>query len=262
MSHLKVLGLGLALLASALILPGVWGLDTWKWEVSIQNKGVHECGGVLHASRWILSSASCFKSLSNVSDWSVVFARWQLAPISWEIGIQKVFKHGAYTTQLSGFDIALVKLVTPVNITTSFEMIALIPLPDKSDKFADGDLCSVVGWGNVHKSGVEQYPASNLQVTTVSLLRHETCNRKFQEQYLSNIVFIQSDMLCSQSSTSPGACKGDTGGPLVCSVSRRTKLVGLLSWNMGCSTDGFGIYTNVSAFTTWISDTELSNSNN
>ncbi|XP_078508679.1 prostasin-like [Lissotriton helveticus] len=258
MSRLKVMGLGLALFASALILPSVWGL---KWEVSIQNKRVHECGGVLVADKWILSSASCFKSLSNVSEWSAVFRRWQLPVNPLEIGIQKVIKHSSYTMQLSGYDIALLKLVKPVNIANNNVNITTIALSSTNDRLADGTPCDVVGWGNVHKSGVQQFPASQVKVTPVSLLNHDTCNQIFQTRYLPNIVFIQSDMLCSNSSTIPGACKGDTGGPLVCIIGGSIKLVGILSWNMGCSTDGLGVYTNVSAFSQWIQDTETNNNN-
>ncbi|XP_072549133.1 polyserase-2-like [Salminus brasiliensis] len=47
----------------------------WPWMASLQRNGTHVCGGTLVAEQFVLSSADCFSSSSNASDWTVILGR-------------------------------------------------------------------------------------------------------------------------------------------------------------------------------------------
>ena len=57
------------------------------------------------------------------------------------------------------------------------------------------------------------------------------------------------------------ACQGDSGGPLaienpLIENEKRWVLAGIISWGDGCAIPGkYGVYTRVSAVTTWIANT-------
>ncbi|KAG9264225.1 transmembrane protease serine 9-like [Astyanax mexicanus] len=47
----------------------------WPWMASLRRNGTHVCGGTLVSEKHVLSSADCFSSSSNASDWTVVLGR-------------------------------------------------------------------------------------------------------------------------------------------------------------------------------------------
>ncbi|XP_069507973.1 chymotrypsinogen B-like [Ambystoma mexicanum] len=252
--------LGLVLLTSALSPPRVYCLLTsTPWQASIQWKEIHQCGGALVASNWVLSSASCFKNLSDVSQWSVVLARWKPPDDSTRVGIKKVIRHDSYTMQIAGYDLSLVQLATPISNRT--DDVSPIRVPNATTQFKDGTPCSVTGWGKVTKRGAAEYPYNQLQVVDVSVLNSGPCNDMFQARYMPSVTFIQSDMICSNASAAPGACSGDTGGPLVCNNTGLPILAGILSWNMGCGTDSLAVFSSTVGFRNWILTTQQKNNN-
>eukprot|EP00094_Tigriopus_californicus_P007089 TCALIF_06824-PA protein Name:"Similar to Prss2 Anionic trypsin-2 (Rattus norvegicus)" AED:0.07 eAED:0.07 QI:97/0.5/0.6/1/0/0.2/5/232/202 len=54
--------------------------------------------------------------------------------------------------------------------------------------------------------------------------------------------------------------KGDSGGPLACQKDGEYLLTGIVSWGVGCATEGMpGIYTNVRNYLDWINSTMEAN---
>ncbi|XP_029462739.1 tryptase-like [Rhinatrema bivittatum] len=215
------------------------GKEAWQWQVSIQRNGIHICGGALISKSWILSSAGCFSSLGNTSEWRVSL-RWTNQT---NLNISRIIRHPSYSLEISGYDIALVQLNHDISYTN-----LSIGLPQYSDEVPDGTHCFLSGWEKVDKSMV----LPDLQhLQNVSILGSAACNHFFQSKYVSGITFIQEDMLCGED-TSNGNCKGVIGGPLACNIKDKCKLVGILSWTVGCPHAGLGIYTKTTAFLQWI----------
>ena len=61
-------------------------------------------------------------------------------------------------------------------------------------------------------------------------------------------------MICAGGSDKD-ACQGDSGGPLVCEVDGQQYISGIVSWGIGCATEGIpGVYTNVQKYVSWIKE--------
>jgi secreted trypsin-like serine protease len=63
--------------------------------------------------------------------------------------------------------------------------------------------------------------------------------------------------MCAGLPTRSGdACQGDSGGPLVLrDTSGKARLVGLVSYGIGCGRDGlYGVYTRLGAYANWLKE--------
>lgn len=141
-----------------------------------------------------------------------------------------------------GFDIALVKLATVNGKGIVFGDVAQpICLPSSDSDYKPGTWCSVSGWGMqkrktkillfpfdqtscdiqfVNQTAASEESVSNvLKVASVPLISSETCNKKevYGNQLNSNT--FPDGMLCAgYLEGGTDACRGDSGGPLACSV--------------------------------------------
>ncbi|XP_039767211.1 polyserase-2 [Ornithorhynchus anatinus] len=116
---------------------------TWPWSTEVVVPGAsNPCHGVLVSENWVLAPASCFlgtDTLSpNISGWRVL-----LPP-----GVRSVpvthFIPNENFTQDADYDLALLKLETPVNLTQDTQPLCL-PHPDHY--FLPGSRCRLALWG-------------------------------------------------------------------------------------------------------------------
>ncbi|XP_077820429.1 transmembrane protease serine 5 isoform X6 [Macaca mulatta] len=96
------------------------------------------------------------------------------------------------------------------------------------------------------------YSSDMLQDTVVPLLSTQLCN--------SSCVYsgaLTPRMLCAgYLDGRADACQGDSGGPLVCPDGDTWRLVGVVSWGLGCAEPNHpGVYAKVAEFLDWIHDT-------
>ncbi|XP_006901991.1 PREDICTED: mastin-like [Elephantulus edwardii] len=102
-----------------------------------------------------------------------------------------------------GGDIALLKLMAPVNVS---KLVGLVSLPPKEFKHLSDMRCVVTGWESLPKPKC-------LQEIEVPLVGQQKCKKIYKK--LLRPKNIKEDMICARAS-GKDSCQGDSGGPLVC----------------------------------------------
>uniref|UniRef100_G3TY69 Kallikrein-8-like n=1 Tax=Loxodonta africana TaxID=9785 RepID=G3TY69_LOXAF len=200
------------------------------------------CGGVLLNKWWVLTAAHCMMNEYNVYMGSQVLNDRNAK----KIRATKSIRHPGYSTQTHVNDIMLVKLRSPVKLSSSMKGVTL---PSRCER--PGTQCTVSGWGTTSSPNAAVKFPSELMCADVNLISHNDCSKIYKD-------LLGKSMLCAGiPGSKKNACNGDSGGPLMC----KGTLQGLVSWGTfpcGQPNDP-GVYTQVCDFVPWIKETMRKN---
>ncbi|XP_074534840.1 transmembrane protease serine 4a [Halichoeres trimaculatus] len=225
----------------------VGGLDAsiedWPWQVSLQQNGQHTCGGSLVSPQWIVTAAHCFAgSKKELSGWKVVSGKTYLGTLG-GASVDRIIMHGDYDPARNDYDIAMMRLSSPISVGDARKPVCL---PPKSFELDTGSIMAVTGWGYLEENGKV---SPSLQKASIPLIARDKCT--------SRTVYgpaVTNRMICAGYMEGRiDACQGDSGGPLVYFTSSQWHLVGVVSWGVGCARERRpGVYSNVEELLDWI----------
>lgn len=171
-------------------------------------------------------------------------------------GVEKHHIHHSYDYKKSQYnhDIALLKLANPVELSNRRRPICLGPKLFTENILRESSNSLVTGWGALKFHGLK---ATKLQKLEVPYVERTACKQSSRDH-------VTRFMFCAGYQTEPkDSCQGDSGGPHATNYKGTWFLTGIVSWGEECAREGkYGIYTRISQYYPWISNTTRIHVNN
>ncbi|XP_044016675.1 trypsin-1-like [Aphidius gifuensis] len=213
------------------------------YQVSLQMIGnsFHFCGGSVLNQKYVITAAHCVVG-QNALSIKVVAGTTDLSnPISTHY-VKKIIIHKKYNPNDSWRnDIALL-LVQDKFLLTS--ILAFVPLTKPKEIIPANSVAVVSGWGSTVEGG--QSPMK-LKKAEILIADQAYCQDRYKS--LGENIYSSSHICAHDPVQMTGSCHGDSGGPLTVNG----KLVGLVSWALGCANTEYPtVYTRVPEFHDWI----------
>ncbi|KAF7272904.1 hypothetical protein GWI33_014341 [Rhynchophorus ferrugineus] len=224
----------------------------FPWMLGILKGRVYKCGASLIHPKVSLTAAHC---VSSPGDYVIRAGEWhwerQTEPLPHQDrDVDNIIIHEDFHPRSLQYDIALIILKKPFKLTRN---VGIICLPQGIPK-VNLSHCVVTGWGkNSFRKGTYQ-PV--LKKVVLPVISRSKCTEILQNVRLGPMFTLHDSFICAGGETNKDACKGDGGGPLICSLEgkpQRYQQVGIVSWGLTCGMSyAPGVYVNLVMFSEWI----------
>ncbi|XP_078051550.1 fibrinolytic enzyme, isozyme C-like, partial [Augochlora pura] len=171
-------------------------LDEFPYQVSLQTKMGHICGGSVISSNYVLTAAHCVEE-KVASEVYVVVGTINKQNYRNVHAVDKIIVHENYNPGDSWRnDIALLKVKTPFKLGKN---IAVVPLPKENEVVPAKSPAVVSGWGRINYMG--DFPEI-LQKATIQISEQSVCKNAYE-----GVTAIYETHICAHDpSEIRGAC--------------------------------------------------------
>jgi len=227
---------------------------SWPWQVLLvlKSNGMLECGGSLISPQWVMTAGHCVGS-TTLNQTQVRLGVFNQAKKN-ESGAQafdlsEVHVHPEFNFWTLTYDIALLKLVSPVTYSDHISPVCL-PSALQESLPAPNTTVFITGWG-VTEEDEDAEASDTLQQVGIPLQSSEKCRNSYEEQFYEDVQFC-----AGLDQGGHDHCYGDSGGPVVFQDAANNgnwKQIGIVSGAKGCARPKYyGINSKVSAYVDFI----------
>jgi len=230
----------------------------FPFQVSLRSIGAigatHFCGGAIVAESWVVTAGHCCAGQIPAT-MHVVAGGIKLNNFENEEeprAVAEIIGHPDYDHSTITNDACLLRMKDPFEWTDYVQPIAL-PAPMQDTE--EGTLVTVTGWGTTNEGGL--LLPNVLHKVAVPVVGDIAC----KEYYSAGGYSVADSMICAGlPEGGKDSCQGDSGGPFFSNESPDSReLLGIVSWGIGCGRPNYpGVYTEVSYFVDWITETMAS----
>lgn len=154
-------------------------ITTIPWQVSLQSTNRrHFCGGSIISSKWILTAAHCTTSELVESDPNRVTIKSgaNIHREGAETKVKRLVNHPKYNKKTLDYDFALLELDNELEFNKNR---TAIKLAESTDRYVDGLMCLVTGWGDTKNSSES---SQTLRGVEVPIVRQRDCAKAYRKQ--------------------------------------------------------------------------------
>ncbi|KAF5287277.1 hypothetical protein FQR65_LT02150 [Abscondita terminalis] len=210
----------------------VSSVGIYNYQVSLQHRKTHFCGGSIISNRLILTAAHCLDKM-NTNLVTISVGMVDLTDVTRkQYTVKKMIIHQNYDSTTAVNDIGILLTYKPITFNANVNKIEL-HLGD----LEKGKVCTVTGWGLLSHNGTSP---TILQELTTTVISYELCTSVPKAKF----SVLDEMHICVYKKVGASVCNGDSGGPLVCD----NKLAGIVSWGRKCAIGFPDIFTRVKAY--------------
>jgi len=224
----------------------------FPWQTSLRRRATnsHFCGGFIINNRWIMSAAHC-ASGETPAILVIVIGDHTRNDLSNTVrqthDVDRIHMHEQYNARTLVNDIALTRTVQTLQFNDNIQPVCG---PEPTDQYAHRRTVAS-GWGTLFSGG--PCCPQTLQYVSMNITTNAFCSAAYPIIYP-----VTADMICASDNTGGNerdTCQGDSGGPLVVQDADGTfRVVGIVSWGIGCASGYPGVYARVGYQHNWVLD--------
>lgn len=155
------------------------------YQVSLQDRGFHICGGSIIGPNHVLTAAHCTYGAS-ASSFTIRAGSSFYRNGGVTVQVEKIIQHEKFDYYNIDYDFSVLRLAESLNFTDS---IKAVQLPEQDEEVEDGSLCFVSGWGTTHNSAQSR---EKLRAAFVPSVNQDDCAYAY-----SNFGPITNQMICA-----------------------------------------------------------------